>query len=330
MINLIKNTLSTDFFPTKNLNNDFSNPMYIKLEKLFEEISSEIESIIPSNKYDVVPHLGVGGIPFVPWIGVHAQHEGFDSSANYGFYITLLWKYYGRGLYLSFQKGTDGITGDDRAQQIETAVNLIRGKYGIGNFGTSIDLEYNKGRPKAYMRAHVFGKEFTPDNLHELPADLVKMEALYDGIVHDNPSVFIHSSGVSGTVFSSDSFKPTFDRETLERRADELLIKGDLQHLGGNTSPVSKLVESVQFERDPAVRAFVLSRANGICEFCKNNAPFVKENDQPFLEVHHIVPLAEGGADIVENAAALCPNCHREAHYGKLKDNIKFTLSSKS
>jgi len=35
------------------------------------------------------------------------------------------------------------------------------------------------------------------------------------------------------------------------------------------------------------------------------------------LEVHHKVPLAEGGDDTVENAIALCPNCHRHAHYGK-------------
>jgi len=28
------------------------------------------------------------------------------------------------------------------------------------------------------------------------------------------------------------------------------------------------------------------------------------------VEVHHIVPEADGGADVEENAAPLCPNCH--------------------
>jgi 5-methylcytosine-specific restriction protein A len=37
------------------------------------------------------------------------------------------------------------------------------------------------------------------------------------------------------------------------------------------------------------------------------------------LEVHHKKQLSEGGEDTVENAIALCPNCHREAHYGDLK-----------
>ena len=32
------------------------------------------------------------------------------------------------------------------------------------------------------------------------------------------------------------------------------------------------------------------------------------------LEVHHQVPLSEGGADDLSNALVLCPNCHRIAH----------------
>jgi 5-methylcytosine-specific restriction protein A len=32
--------------------------------------------------------------------------------------------------------------------------------------------------------------------------------------------------------------------------------------------------------------------------------------------VHHRVRLADGGDDTTDNAVALCPNCHRKAHYG--------------
>ena len=81
-------------------------------------------------------------------------------------------------------------------------------------------------------------------------------------------------------------------------------------------------LESKQFERDPAVRADVLKRANGICESCKKTAPFKKSNGQPFLEVHHVVPMSEGGADTIENVVALCPNCHREAHFGSVTQRL--------
>ena len=60
-----------------------------------------------------------------------------------------------------------------------------------------------------------------------------------------------------------------------------------------------------------------LNRANGICESCDSPAPFLRAKDQtPFLEVHHWVPLSEGGEDTVENAGAICPNCHRKEHFG--------------
>lgn len=35
----------------------------------------------------------------------------------------------------------------------------------------------------------------------------------------------------------------------------------------------------------------------------------------PYLEVHHLTRLADGGADCPENVIALCPTCHRKAHY---------------
>lgn len=60
-----------------------------------------------------------------------------------------------------------------------------------------------------------------------------------------------------------------------------------------------------------------LDRANGICERCSCEAPFIRRSDGTrYLEVHHKVRLADGGEDTIENALALCPNCHRELHYG--------------
>jgi len=74
---------------------------------------------------------------------------------------------------------------------------------------------------------------------------------------------------------------------------------------------------STGFRRNADVIVEVLRRASGVCEKCKKPAPFLRRSDgTPFLEVHHWKPLADGGEDTVENAGALCPNCHREAHFG--------------
>ncbi len=67
--------------------------------------------------------------------------------------------------------------------------------------------------------------------------------------------------------------------------------------------------------RSQAVKAYALQRAGEICEGCKKPAPFRKPSGEPYLEVHHIERLADGGPDTLDAVIALCPNCHRKAHY---------------
>ncbi|MDF9833810.1 5-methylcytosine-specific restriction endonuclease McrA [Ereboglobus sp. PH5-5] len=81
--------------------------------------------------------------------------------------------------------------------------------------------------------------------------------------------------------------------------------------------PECRLVYSSQFVRNHDVVAEVLKRAKGCCAACKRKAPFKRKSDgKPYLEVHHIVFLSDGGEDTVDNAQALCPNCHRQKHFG--------------
>ena len=76
-------------------------------------------------------------------------------------------------------------------------------------------------------------------------------------------------------------------------------------------------VYSYTYRRNPDVVAEALLRANGVCESCSNPAPFSRASDStPFLEVHHVKSLSDGGEDTLDNVIALCPNCHREKHYG--------------
>lgn len=76
-------------------------------------------------------------------------------------------------------------------------------------------------------------------------------------------------------------------------------------------------VTTKAFKRNADVIAEVLIRAEGNCEKCGKEAPFKRVSDgTPYLEVHHIKRLADGGEDTVKNAMAVCPNCHRELHFG--------------
>lgn len=87
--------------------------------------------------------------------------------------------------------------------------------------------------------------------------------------------------------------------------------------------PKKIILSSYSFVRNPDVVAHVLHRANGVCEICGSKAPFIRQSGDlegmPYLEVHHKQFLSEGGEDSVENAIAICPNCHRNEHYGTRK-----------
>lgn len=77
------------------------------------------------------------------------------------------------------------------------------------------------------------------------------------------------------------------------------------------------LTTLTSYYRNADVIAEILEQSKGICGNCAKPAPFFRKKDgSPYLEVHHILPLSLGGEDTVENAIALCPNCHREAHFG--------------
>lgn len=110
------------------------------------------------------------------------------------------------------------------------------------------------------------------------------------------------------------------DLKSLEKKTSEVLQSWVSQNRNvappmGLTTPQRKSSESTVYERSPEVKAWVLWASKFICESCDQDAPFKKDDGQQFLEVHHVVPLVEGGPDVVSNAVALCPNCHRAMHY---------------
>ncbi len=102
----------------------------------------------------------------------------------------------------------------------------------------------------------------------------------------------------------------------FEIETREVAKRKNLSTPQGNRRPAATASAITRHQRDVAVKAWVLQQAKGRCEACGQPAPFNGSDDQPFLEVHHVRHLADNGSDTVTNAVALCPNCHREAHYG--------------
>lgn len=115
---------------------------------------------------------------------------------------------------------------------------------------------------------------------------------------------------------SQAEYKATFENEVNESLDDS--SENRQRRLASRSTKPKVVYRLVQdYRRDPDVVAEALYRAEGFCEKCKEKAPFIKRsNGEPYLEVHHIIPLSQGGLDSLENVISLCPNCHRKIHFG--------------
>ncbi|WP_244916954.1 HNH endonuclease [Vibrio coralliirubri] len=123
--------------------------------------------------------------------------------------------------------------------------------------------------------------------------------------------------------------KPFENLAAFEVKVKQLLDEKSAQKPDGNKQPKQATVSTVVYERNAKVKAWALNRAQGICECCNHPAPFETPDNRPFLEVHHLVRLVDGGSDTPDNCVAICPNCHRLLHFGKNKDELTNQLISR-
>lgn len=128
-------------------------------------------------------------------------------------------------------------------------------------------------------------------------------------------------------IHKSEKYKSSTLASIVNENDDyEILVSKSLADIRENrlrrisasaTMPEKVESKSFTYKRNPDVTAEALFRAKGICQKCQNAAPFLRKIDStPYLEVHHIVALSDGGEDSLENVIAICPNCHRQIHHG--------------
>ncbi len=118
-------------------------------------------------------------------------------------------------------------------------------------------------------------------------------------------------------TYQKDVYDERLQQETIDsKKLDHNTRLERLKH--ANRKPEIIEIITRGYKRNPDVIVEVLHRANGKCEHCGRSAPFMRSSDNtPYLEVQHMKSLSEDGEDTIENAIAVCPNCHKEFHFGK-------------
>lgn len=87
-------------------------------------------------------------------------------------------------------------------------------------------------------------------------------------------------------------------------------------------------VESISYQRNTLITQYIKQLSKGKCALCKQDAPFIDKNDMPFLHVHHIEYLSNGGEDTIDNCVVVCPNCHAKIHNLESSEDKQILLDS--
>ena len=134
--------------------------------------------------------------------------------------------------------------------------------------------------------------------------------------------------GTDRPADAEDAPAQDFEREVAKLTALSLADLG--ARLGAETAdsaPAVSVTRTQRFKRDSLLAAYAKVRGAFRCELPGCAHPVFEGGDgQPYSEVHHIEPLAEGGANTPANVASLRPAHYCEAHHGRQAGAIRAAL----
>ena len=195
------------------------------------------------------------------------------------------------------------------------------------------DEKFNKSAEHKVLQDGVLANR----NTKSIDYRLQNISALFDElglkpIVHYKPKVNI-GSGIAarltkileskGLLTLSTDF-PSAEGDVRNRHLKQAIEHSFVNEPEGDFPPQQGVTITKYFVRNSKIKGWILDNAKGFCEGCGQPAPFEMDG-KPFLEVHHVKHLAQGGKDRKNNTIALCPNCHRRCHHSSDRD--KFTAS---
>ncbi|MCB4766573.1 MAG: HNH endonuclease [Sulfurovum sp.] len=132
----------------------------------------------------------------------------------------------------------------------------------------------------------------------------------------DNQNIFIYNLSRATNYELEDNLYSQIDIDTLGNRA---------RNINPRPQQVQQIIST--YPRNNILKNYVKRRANYACEMPNcNYQGFLKENGESYIEVHHVIPLSEGGEDSINNTIALCPNCHRALHYANNRQQLREML----
>ena len=214
-------------------------------------------------------------------------------------------------------------TGGSPVSQVALAIGrAVSGVYAkVMNFRSLDPRAEGDGMSGAGQADRQVWKEFYDESTSTLRSDLLQNEFVRVWEAGSQDDVPVAEASATAALI-------TLEAEHLEEQElPVLLAKYQRQRESGVDRPVTRVLSARAYERDPLVIAIARKRAGHKCEVegCQHPS-FETEKRVRYTEIHHIVPLADGGEDTIANVACLCANHHREVHLGVRAAEIALQL----
>lgn len=199
------------------------------------------------------------------------------------------------------------------------SVKILKNSY-FRNFETNTLLPvYRNKRAELKSTGYVTGERFIRDFTFK---NACEAYCCCYGRQDNGIAKFYTIDNVELDNFLSDVKK----RFYLEKDDEDLVIATDnVDDDEYDDVPISEKEkrEINSYKRNRQIVKQALENSNYQCDIDNKHITFITKNNKPYMEAHHLIPLSTQGLfnttglDSVANVVCLCPNCHRNLHYGK-------------
>lgn len=316
-----------------------NNPL--KDNPLAEIVRNDIPKILADylddDKYLVKGSVGQGQWAHIPWIAIF--NKKITTNATRGYDIVLLFQADMSGFYLTLNQGwtyyKENYKPKSEAQKkIKKVATILQGEFQEipSQFNSdTIDLKHDSDLPKGYELGNITSRYYSQNHLPtdiEFLNDISDLLQIYDQLYYligENRT--FEDLNKELLAHNDRKFIETeTEEEVYQANIEEILVKEDYLYEEEVASTKPKAIKTKEGEakwpRDSEISATAIVKANFQCEVDPTHRTFTSnKTKRQFMEAHHLIPMQfqnifNNSLDKVANIICLCPNCHRQIHYG--------------
>ncbi|MFW3427460.1 HNH endonuclease [Aliarcobacter butzleri] len=208
-------------------------------------------------------------------------------------------------------------THDEGLSLVDSINNILSSRDGRFNFPGNIPLKYKDSKFTAYFESiGILEKE---------------------GVNYKIPSIIYNQYGNRISEMSIYNEENVFTQ--LEQNEDnnnilDIRINNPelLLNLNNRIPEIEERTPQIRYKTNNRIKRTCLENAEYKCTFNINHETFINKENTPFVEAHHLIPMSmqtrfTQNLDRLENLISLCPNCHRQIHYGNEESRFELLES---